>query len=76
MADTAARILVHDLDELHDVVLAIANDMTRSAARGRDELAVDDQQPVIVAFEKRLDDHRARVLLRDIEALRDFRIAS
>ena len=62
VADAAARILIHDFDELHDAVLAIAHHVPRRAARGRDQLAVDDEQPVIVAFEKRLDDHRARVL--------------
>ena len=74
MTDAAARVLVHDLNELHDGVLAVADDMSRRAARRRDQLAVDDQQPMIVAFEKRLDDHRARVLARDVEAVRDFRV--
>ena len=43
------------------------------AARGRDQFAIDDEQPVIVALEKRLDDHRPRMLSRDVEALCDFR---
>ena len=60
MADAAARILVHDLDELGDRVLAVADDVAGRASRGGDELAVDDQQAVIVALEEGLDDHRAR----------------
>ena len=38
----------------------------------RDQLAVDDQQPVIVALEKGLDDHRARMLARRDETRRDL----
>ena len=59
VTDAAARILVHDLDELHDGALAVADDVARRAPRRRDQLAVDDQQAMIVAFEERLDDHRA-----------------
>ena len=62
VADAAARILVHDLDELRDRVLAVADHVPGRAPRRRDELAVDDQQPVIVALEKGLDDHRTRML--------------
>ena len=39
--------------------------MARRAARRCDELAVDDQQAVIVALEEALDDHRPRVLAGD-----------
>ena len=74
VADAAPRILVHDLDQLHDGVLAVADDVPRRAPRRRDQLAVDDQQAMIVAFEERLDDHRARMLARDVEAVRDFRV--
>ena len=70
MPDAAARILVHDLDQLLDRVLAVAHHVSGRAARGGDELAVDHQQAVIVSFEEALDDHRAGVLARHVEAVR------
>ena len=59
VADAAARILVHDLDELRDRVLAVADDVPGRAAGRGDQFAVDDEQAVVVAFEEGLDDHRA-----------------
>jgi hypothetical protein len=72
VADAAARILVHDLDQVDDVLDAVADHVTRRAARGRDEFAVYDQQAVVIAFEVRLDDHRPGLFLRDAESLHDF----
>ena len=72
VADAAARILVDDLDELRDGVLAVADDMARRAPGRGDQFAIDDQQAMIVALEESLDDDRARMLARDREALRDF----
>src|SRR5436189_166500 len=66
----AARILVHDLDQLLDRMLAVAHHVSGRAARGGDELAVDHQQAVIVSLEEALDDHRAGVLARHVEAVR------
>ena len=75
MADAAARILVHDLDEIGDGVHAVARDVAGRAPGRRDELAVDDQQAMIVALEEGLDDHRARVFPSRREALHDLRVA-
>ena len=49
MADAAARILVHDIDQVDDVPGAVADDVARRATRGRDEFAVHDQQAVVGA---------------------------
>ena len=58
VADAAARILIHDFDELRDRVFAIARHVPGRATRGGNQLAVDDEQPMIVALEKGLHDHR------------------
>ena len=72
VADAAARVQVHDVDELRDGVLAVADHVPgRTPGRG-DELAVHHQQAVIVALEEALHDHRARMLARDVEAMRDL----
>ena len=67
VADAAARIAVHDVDELRDRVLAVADDVTGHALGDRDELAVDDEHAVIEAGEEVLDDDAARVLARLLE---------
>src|SRR5580704_494130 len=72
VSDSAARILVDDLDQLLDRVLAVADDVARRAARRGYQLTVDHQQAMIVSFEEALDDHRARVLPRHLEAVRDL----
>ncbi len=72
VADAAARVLIHDLDQLGDGVLPIADDVAGRAARRGDQFAIDHQQAVVVAFQEGLDDDRSRMLARDIEALRDF----
>ena len=59
MADAAPRILVDDLHELGDLVLAVTDHVSGRAPRRRDEFAIHDQQPVVVALEVGLDDHRA-----------------
>ena len=59
MADAAPRILVHDLDQLRDRVLAVADHVPGRAARRSDQLAIHDEQPVVVAFEVALDDDGA-----------------
>ncbi len=72
MTHSAARVLVHDLDQLSDRVTAVTDDMARRSTRCRDQLAVDDQQPMVITLQERLDDHRPRMLARDQVALRDF----
>ena len=76
MADAAARILVDAVDELRDRVLAVADHVPGRAAGRRHQLAVDHQQAVVVALEERLDDHRARVLARHVEAVRHLLIGA
>ena len=73
VADAAARILVHDIDQLANAVLAVADDMARRAARGGDEFAVDDEQTMVVAFQIRFDDDRTRDFFRFVETGDHFR---
>ncbi len=67
MTDAAAGILVHLLDQLLDRGDAVAHDVPRHPLRHRDELAVDDQHPVVLAGDEALHDHAAAVLPRDLE---------
>jgi hypothetical protein len=48
--DTAAGILIHDLDQLHDRMLAIADDVTGGTPRCGDQFTVDHQQAMIIAL--------------------------
>src|ERR1700731_4632200 len=57
VADPATWILVHDINELPNRVLAVADNVARGPARGRHQLAVYDEQPMIIAFEEGLHDH-------------------
>ena len=59
VAGAAARVLVHVLDQLGDRAPPVADHMAGHPARGGDELAVDHQQPVVVALDHALD-HDAR----------------
>ncbi len=70
MTHTAARVLVHDSHELLDRVLAVSDDVAGFAFRCCDELAVDDEQAMVVALDVALDDDRAAVFPRLLE--RDF----
>ena len=76
VADAAARVLVHDLDQLRDGVRAVADDVPRGAPRRGHQLAVHHQQAVIVALEEGLDDHRARVLARHRETVGHLRVGA
>ena len=64
VADAAAGVLVHDLDQLGDGAGAVADHVAGHAAGGGDELAVDDQQPVVVALDHALDHDAAAFRLR------------
>ena len=72
VADAAARVAVHDVDELFDRALAVADDVTGDALRDGDELAADDEHAVVEAGEECLDDDATRVFARFFE--RDFHI--
>ena len=74
MADSAARVLVDDIDELRDRAHAIAGDVTGCTARRGNQFAIDHQQPVIVAFHEGFHDDRARMFARHVETLRYLRI--
>ena len=67
VADAAARILVHDLDELGDGVDAVADDVAGDALGHGDELAVHHQHAVVVALEEGLDEDGAGVLAGLVE---------
>jgi hypothetical protein len=56
VADAAARVLVHLLDQLPDAARAVSDHLARRAARRGDEFAVDDKQSVVVPVQQRLDD--------------------
>ena len=68
----AAWVLVDDCHEFFDGVLAVADDMAGLALCGRDELAVDDEQAVVMTFDVALDDDGTAVFLRLLERDLDF----
>src|SRR5262249_13178003 len=68
--DAGARVLVDDVDELRDGVLAIADHVSRRAPRSCHQLAVHHEQPMVFTLEEALDHHRARVLARHVVAVR------
>ncbi len=70
----AARIGVHDFDQLRDAVLAVAHHVPGRAPRRGHQLTVHHQKAMIVALQKGLDDHRARMLARHGVAVRHFLI--
>ena len=51
----AARVAVHDIDQLADGVRAVADDQRRVAAGGGDQLVADDQEAPVVAGQEFLD---------------------
>ena len=60
------------LDQLGDRVPAVADHVPRHPVRRGDQLAVDHQQPVVVALDHALD-HDARALVdRDVEGVGDL----
>ena len=72
VTDTATRILVHDVNEFLNRVLAVADDMPGYTLGGGNEFAVDDKQAVVEAVEEGLDDYGAMVLPRFIKRDLDF----
>ena len=63
VADAAARVLVRDVDELADGVLAVADDARRDALGDRGDLAADHEAAVVVAGDVGLDDEVAAAAL-------------
>ena len=63
VADAAARVLVRDVDELADGVLAVADDAGRDALGDRGDLAADHEAAVVVAGDVALDDEVAAAAL-------------
>ena len=61
MAVAAARVAIHGFDELRDRRDAVAGHAGRHAPGHGDHLAVDDEDAMIGALEKLLDDHAPAV---------------
>ncbi len=57
VADAAPRVGVLQVDQLTEGVAAIAHDARGYALGDRRQLAADDQHPVVIAGNERLDDH-------------------
>jgi len=74
MADTAAWIRVHDVNELRNRVLAVTHDVSGGSASRRYQFAVHYEQAMVIPLEERLHDHGARMLPCDQKTLRDFLI--
>ena len=72
VAGAAAGVAVHLLDELGDRRAAVADDVAGHPAGGGDELAVDDQQPVVVALDHALDDDARAFVDGDLEGVGDL----
>ena len=70
MADAAAGVLVGDVDELADGVLAVAGDAGRDALGDRGDLAADHQAAIVVAGDVGLDDEVAGAALGAGERVR------
>ena len=62
MTNATPRIFINDSHKLLDRLTAIADDMARDALGCSNEVAIDDEQPVIVALEITLHDDVAIVL--------------
>ncbi|MFN8591966.1 MAG: hypothetical protein U0031_10955, partial [Thermomicrobiales bacterium] len=69
--DAAAGILVGDVDQLADGVLAVTHDVRGHPFRDRDHLVVDDQDAVVLAGDEGFDHHlpAAALPFRDRESL-------
>ena len=72
VAHTAPRILIHDLDQLRNRMQSVADHMAGCPPSGGDQLTIDHQQAMVVAFQESLDDDRARMLACHRIALRHF----
>ena len=72
VADAAARVLVHDLDELGDGPAAVADHVAGRAPGRRDQFAIDHQQAMVGALLEGLHDHRARMLAGGVECGADL----
>ena len=65
MADAAARVAVHFVDQLSDGLLAVADDMAGHPLGDRDQFTVDHQHAVVEAVEVALDNHHPGMFLGD-----------
>ena len=71
VAGAAPRVLVHDLDELGDRAARRRRPHApASAAPPPDQLAVDHEEPVVVALDHALDHHARALVDRDLEGVR------
>ena len=65
VADAAARVLVGQVDELADGLLAVGGDRGRHPLGDRGDLAADDEAAVVLAGDVRLDDDVAAAALAE-----------
>src|SRR3984885_3820386 len=72
MPHAAARIPIHDLDQLRNRMTAVTHDVAGGAACRGDQLAVHHEQAMVVALQESLDYHRPRMLASHGKALRHF----
>ncbi len=57
--DAAARVGIGQLDQFRDGALSVADDVGGHPFGDRDHVAADDQHPVVLAGDERLDQHVA-----------------
>ncbi len=75
VALAAARVGVHDLDQFGNGAAAIADHMTGHPLGRGDQLAVDHQQPMVVAHDHAFHDHARAFLLGDQEGFLGLLVA-
>jgi hypothetical protein len=72
MPDAATRIAIHLGDEVGDRGATVAHHVRRRAPGRRNQHAIDDEEPMVVAGDETLDDDRARDFLRQRKGRRDL----
>ena len=70
MADASARVRVDDFDQLLNTAFAVADHVCGHTFGGRDELTVDDEQPMVEIRDEALDEHSPAVFVRLVERCR------
>ena len=68
VAYTTSRVFINLIDQLFDRVFCVANDVTRHPLRSSNKLAIYDQEPVIVTFEKTLNDNVPAMFARFVKS--------
>ena len=76
MTNAAQRVPVFDLDQFFNRVLAIADNVTRHAFRGGDELSIDHQQSVIKTGDHAFDNNAAAFVIGNAKSCFDITVRS